>query len=373
MRRLMPILLFGTVMSGALPARAGTGVVEFRTTFAVRNVNRSRVPCQSDGLPYRLSGRIALPNAVASTGRGQTATLYVHSPVLSERTEWTFDAVPGYDLLAEMARRGHPSATFDLPGWGESPYPDGFAVCLGSEADMAHQIVRALKAGNYLVQGLANAPRFDRVVIAGLSSSGLIAQIEAYSFHDVAGLIVMAWAELTDPGFATPETAIAGPPVFVTCAAGGEPKNDPDGPPGYGYTWYGGDADKTAALFFHHADPAVVGVVKDRIERDPCGDRLSGGQALVADQLFLPTITAPVLLVYGEQDRIFRWPTVERQRLHFVRSPDVKVTCLASTGHMLPLHPTRDVLYTQLGSWLTNGMTFQPNHQCTPPPSGAYS
>lgn len=47
----------------------------------------------------------------------------------------------------------------------------------------------------------------------------------------------------------------------------------------------------------------------------------------------------------------------------------MKVTCLKDTGHIIMLHPTRDVLYGELAGWLTSPAAFQPNRACTPPPS----
>ena len=62
-----------------------------------------------------------------------------------------------------MARAGHASVTVDRLGYGASDKPpDGKSVCIGSQADVAHQIVGQLKAGSYTVQG-GKARKFKRV------------------------------------------------------------------------------------------------------------------------------------------------------------------------------------------------------------------
>ena len=68
---------------------------------------------------------------------------------------------------------------------------------MGAQADMAHQIADDLQAGTYRL-GADQGPAFDSVVLAGHDVGGQVAEIEAYSYHDVDGLILATWA---DQGF----------------------------------------------------------------------------------------------------------------------------------------------------------------------------
>lgn len=59
---------------------------------------------------------------------------------------------------------------------------------------MAHQVVLALRSGKYQADG-RTAPPSRKVALAGHAYGGQIAQVEAYSFGDIDGLIVLAYAD----------------------------------------------------------------------------------------------------------------------------------------------------------------------------------
>lgn len=82
----------------------------------------------------------------------------------------------------------------DRLGYVSSNKPDGFQICVGSRADIAHQMVLALKSGNDDADGM-KAPAFGKVALAGHSYGGQIAQVEAHSFGDIDGLIVTGYSD----------------------------------------------------------------------------------------------------------------------------------------------------------------------------------
>src|SRR5207302_9615935 len=88
--------------------------------------------------------------------------------------EWSLclQAVPSYDYAHELARLGHDSVAIDRLGYLPSARPDGNDICLGSQADIAHQIVHALRQGEYVMAGAAPTS-FARVTLAGHSVGGL--------------------------------------------------------------------------------------------------------------------------------------------------------------------------------------------------------
>ena len=74
-------------------------------------------------------------------GKRPGVTLYLHGLGLGEWL-WNFQPVKSYNFVAGMARAGHVSVTIDRLGYGASDKPpDGKSVCIGSQADVAHQIV----------------------------------------------------------------------------------------------------------------------------------------------------------------------------------------------------------------------------------------
>ena len=119
--------------------------------------------------------------------------LYLHGLGLGEWL-WNFQPVKSYNFVRGMARARHVSVTVDRLGYGASDKPtSGKAICIGSQADIAHQIVGQLKAGTYAVTG--GTPRkYKRVALAGHSAAGQIAITEAYSYGDLRALVVVGFS-----------------------------------------------------------------------------------------------------------------------------------------------------------------------------------
>lgn len=164
--------------------RVGAGeIVDVPLRFEVRNVNRSKVPCLTDGRANTVEGQLVAPRAALTAAR-PAVTLYLHGGVIAGRGTFRFGEVVGYDYGYEQARAGHASVTVDQLGYGDSSIPDGFAICAGGQADIAHQVVSALRSGAYAPRG-ERPVRFARVALGAHSLGGLIAPIEAYSFNDI--------------------------------------------------------------------------------------------------------------------------------------------------------------------------------------------
>jgi len=162
------------------------------------NVNRSKVACAADGRTYTERGDLVLPaRGLSGASRAHTVTLYLHGLGLGEFF-WNFKAVAGYDYADALAADGQASVVIDRLGYDSSGKPAGKQLCLGSQADIVHQEIVDLRDGHYTLAGHQPA-RFSRVVLAGHSFGGLIAQIEAYSFGGINGLVVMSYATRTPP------------------------------------------------------------------------------------------------------------------------------------------------------------------------------
>lgn len=201
---LLPLMFAGIAQGtpralSAQPPRsaAGNRVVQIPVSFRVRNVNRSKVACPADGRTYTERGDLVAP-AGDLTGRAKTVTLYLHGLGLG-KFFWRFRAVAGYDYAAALVRAGQAAVVVDRLGYHASGKPPGKKLCLGSQADIANQEVADLRDGRYRLTG-HHPPRFRRVVLAGHSFGGLIAQIEAYSFGNISGLIVMSYGDAGNLG-----------------------------------------------------------------------------------------------------------------------------------------------------------------------------
>lgn len=350
-------LLLGSGLAAALSALLVTGtavaspdsddVVKVPVSFEVTNVNESKVPCSADGKRYTVNGTLAAPRSVLHEDN-PSLTIYSHGLAYTGRSFFEFTEVPGYDYIGEQAEAGHASLAFDLPGYGRSDaVPDGHDICYGSEATIIHQMVGKLRSGDYRAEG-EDAVRFHRIALAGHSASGFTAQAEAYSFHDIDALIVMAFA---DQGFSPLLLTTAGQ-TLVRCTLGGDPEQG--APHTTGYAYFGqSDADYRAG-HLHNTDPDVARAATEHRVKDPCGRLGSAIPNAVSDNALLATVSVPVLLVYGHNDALFQDnPAGTRlQRAHFVGSKDVTDIFLPDTGHALTLERTAPRMRHEVSEWL---------------------
>lgn len=342
-RRNAPLLLVIALALAFSPAGAAgrpfttfqaDDIVDLSVEFPVENMNRSLVPCLTDGKPYTLHGHIVGP--LAAMQDGAAATLYLHGAAVPEAT-WRMP-VAGYDYGFEQAKLGHISVTLDRLSYGSSPTPNGHLTCWGGQADIVHQIVGQLRAGTY---GSPAPVRFARVALAGHSAGQEIAEIAAYSFGDIDALVVGGWG---DPGPTVDDLFVLLPSVLV-CATGGEPKR-PGEPGGYAFTFEG----RARELLFHNAEDAVIDAYIARHERDACDPSVAYASAINA--LMLSQVQAPVFLFYGLNDALWPSGTGERQRGFFTGSNDVTLFELPDSGHMIMLGRTAPTFRARVSDWL---------------------
>jgi pimeloyl-ACP methyl ester carboxylesterase len=334
-------LLVPITARSAGPAMAALVAVPVRSravSFQVQNTNRSMVPCDSDGAAYTIEGHLVRPGA--RPGEGDTAgpvVLDLHGLGFGEFF-WSFDAVAGYDWAQRLAERGVASVVIDRIGYGRSGRPPGTQSCIGAQADVAHQIVQELRSGSYALEG-GDGLRFARVALAGHSAGGAITQIEAYSFRDVDGVMVLSFSDLV--GSLRTYTALA--QAVVVCLGGGNPP---------GHAPFGQSDADFQALMFHDADPQVVAAVTAMRNPEPCGDDTSLLAAIATDVREVPSITVPVLLLIGDHDAVFPPPALESQRRLFAGSRDVTAITIPDTGHAVTVERSAGVTREAVISWL---------------------
>ena len=353
-RLLAAVLLASLATPPAVSAAAGPraashrGVTQYEVAFTVDNSNTSDGACPSDGATYEVHGILAGPTSAFASGRPLPVSVYLHGFSFGGLFLWSFDAVPGYDLPVEMAELGHVSLAIDRLGYDRSGHPHGHLTCLGSSADVVHQIIQALRRGEYRVAGAVEPPEFSRVALVGHDTGGAVAEIEAYSYDDIDGLVVWGWA---DQGF-TSWTLDQMPGRLALCARGGEEAESEA--PGGGYFHWPPSEQEVRDGVGERMDPAVLDAAVNMRNRNPCGDLTSA--ALLANHHentpVLGQIEVPVLLMYSDHDLIFTREGAEQQRAHFTGSDDLTFEMLDDAGHFPMLELRAAEHRALLSDWL---------------------
>jgi len=258
---------------------------------------------------------------------------------------WDFTAVPSpdpanpytYSLARYLASRGIDTVAVDELGYGSSDhpaFPDSRRLTIPAYASMAHQIVQTLRR------------TYSRVVIIGHSAGGEMANYEAGRYRDVDGLIDVA---MCDVG--------ASSEVVLDITV-----NDTEGlasDDGY----FGGTPQERTRLMYYlpDADPAVVAADNKSANPTPTAEMQSISPQPA--RYFDAQVTAPVLVVFGENDSIFPSepfsgappgsPSCQSvQPLLYVASPSVSAVTIPTAGHTVMTHRNASVFEAAIYQWL---------------------
>jgi pimeloyl-ACP methyl ester carboxylesterase len=207
-----------------------------------------------------------------------------------------------------------------------------------------HQIITAIRRGSYTLGG-GKALRYWRLVVAGHDLGGEIAEVEAYSYRDVNGLMVLDFA---DAGL-TPTLLLWSVQGLKDCSKGGKAAR-PGGPSGY--FDLGPPTARLKRLAFVNASPALIAKVVKYRRRNPCGDLSSAAPGFSVDMTDLRKVKVPVLIAAGAGDVAFSSAGVRRQRAFFTGSKDVTVAILAKTGHFPMFERTAPRFRAIVSNWL---------------------
>ncbi len=355
-RALAAIVLLGALLvavPGTAEAKKSKKVkaASISVTFTVRNTNTSQFACPSDGATYQVKGHITGPaSALASTAKKKKkkkklpkgVTLYLHGLGLGEWF-WDFAPVASVNYALQQARAGHTSVTVDRIGYGASGHPDGNQSCIGSQADVAHQIVQALKSGRYAI-GVGKPAKYKRVALAGHSAAGEIAILEAYSYKDVNALIVV--------GFSFSNLAAANVAFGNqrnVCQAGGIPPA-PGG--AANYALFGQTPAEFTQTMFHSATTAVRNAAIPLHNPDPCGDNLTLTDALNKQAAGARKIKVPAVVICGANDVLYAPFGCDAQAERFT-GKDKRSIIIKNAGHALPLEKPASTFREKLGTWLS--------------------
>ena len=321
----------------APPATADAPRIGSRAVvFDVENTNATSVVCAPDNESYRLRGRLVGPTRdLDGLGGALRVNVLVHD-LGTGGWFWNLTGHPAYDYATKLAERGETSLVLDRLGYGASKLPDGNATCLGAQADMLHQVVQHLVSGRYRYADadLGSAPPAAHVVTQGHGVGAAIAQVEAGTFDDVDGLVLMSW---TDRGATTLATRTAAR-QSRDCI-------------GTDYAPFAATKKDFRHLLFATAPAGVQRAAAVRRSDDPCGDVGTLSPLLLASNLAAGQVDAPVLLLYGGKDRLNRPSAREAQ----ASSYPTKVTTrtFAGSGSALPLEKSAGKVRAAVLHWLT--------------------
>lgn len=327
----------GTV--AAAPARpAPSAVASVPVTFDVDNVNRSLLPCAADGKRYVLRGRLVGPRSQLRRPQLGVITLYVHD-FTTGGWFWRFPD-RRHNYVRNLARTGHVSLVLDRLGYDDHHDADGTATCLGAQADMLHQVMQRIRSGDY--RSTSARPRARHVIVAGHSVGAAIAELEAASFDDVDGLVLMSWSDSGPSSRAVQEAAVQ----TQVCLAGGDPRVER---PGYAY--FGQTRRDFRNLLFHSATPEVQRQAARLRNADPCGDALTLGPMVTGNNATTRAVDVPVLLIFGAEDVLNRPEAANLQQQGYQPGSDVTTHVLPGTGSALPLEASAPRTRRLVATW----------------------
>lgn len=319
------------------PATAGQPrVVTREVVFEVENTNATSVLCVPDNQTYEVRGRLVGPRRAVT---GQSGPIRVNVLVHDFATGswfWRLPGHPGYNYARRLARAGETSLVLDRLGYGASPLANGDATCLGAQADMLHQVVQHLRSGRYAFAhpAVSTTPAAAHVVTHGHAVGAAIAQIEAGTFDDVDGLVLMSWTDHGATSLATrtaarQSAACAGPADYAPLARTG--------------------ADYRALMFASAPADVQRAAARLRVD-DPCGDVTSLSPMLAAADLAAGQVDAPVLLLYGAEDALHRPAAREQQAAAYPTR--VTTRTFAGAGSALPLEASAGKVRAAVLRWL---------------------
>lgn len=301
--------------------RRGSGVGTRAVTFDLVNSNDTSVACLPDNRDHQVRGRLVGPRRdVRGYGRAMRINVLVHDAGTGSWF-WNQRRTPAYDYATQLAKRGETSLVLDRLGYGRSPLADGDDTCLGAQAFMLHQVVQHLYSGKFEARGRGSVPQAGKVVVHGHGTGGAIAQIEAATYDDTAGLVLMSWAGRNASRTAIDEARRQS----TVCSRGGS------------YAAYGASAAAFRQLLFASAPTKVQRTAAKRRNATPCGDVESLASATAVASSSADDVDVPVLLMYGSEDRRMRAGSARDNARSFSGSESVSLAVLRGAGSALPL------------------------------------
>lgn len=312
-------------------------VVRRAATFPLTNTEDALLPLDcGDGTEHLVRGRLVGPRGgVAATG----GVLRVHVLVHDAGTGgwfWDAPAPDGVGYATALARRGETALVLDRLGYDRSPLADGDATCLAAQAHQLHQVVQRLRSGSFRLAGETNPAHAAHVVVHGHGTGATVAELEAATYDDTDGLVLMSSPTAPPTAFALQEGAAQ----VQACATGD------------GYAPFGSSPAAYQRLLFASAPARVRQAALRQRNQTPCGDVESLVPTVARAALTAGSVEVPVLLLTGARDSRVRPLSAAGAALLFRRSEELTVRTVAGAGSALPLERGADRVRGTVLRWL---------------------
>jgi len=272
--------------------------------------------------PTRVDFSLSDGNSIAGFVYGESESrplvILIHG---ASDTHTVFDFAPGFAAARELATQGFGVLAIDRVGYGASSHPNGDTLSFAVHAGYVHEVVQDVRGG-----ALGFTP--PAVILLGPSVGADVTMVEAATYHDVDGVVIVANTNALQPELFQVDVGawFAQGPYF--------------------------DFGVDFRTRFFYAQPWALDWIidQDNATRSlvPRAEILSAltGQSAFARAL----IDVPVLLMQADRDHLF---VPQDDSALFTSSPDVSFVLLHDTGHKLFSHPTsKHAAVHAVGDWL---------------------
>jgi pimeloyl-ACP methyl ester carboxylesterase len=290
-----------------------------------------------------VSGTLCTPSYW--TGRTHAVDVLMHGATYNS-AYWNFPTkYPEYSYVSQTLLAGRATFAYDAIGAGKSSHPTSSSITPQVAAYVSHQVVQWLWAQK----------TYGKVDLIGHSMGSMMAIGEAATYHDVSA--VVATGELhnisasgiaflqssvvsasADPQF----SALKLDPGYVTTAPGTR-----------GARFYSSIANKTVIAYDEAHKDTISG-----LEIGQGNAQLAAPAATNISQ----GVTAPILEMVGDQDRLFcvgspvdcdNHAAVQANEMtYFTHARSVTTEVIPATGHDIALHPTNLLAFAEINYWL---------------------
>lgn len=273
---------------------------------------------------------------------GKTLQLLQHGGTYS-RIYWDFPyEAARYSYVRNAIAAGYATFNLDRLGNGASDHPNGLLPTLVAQVYVGHQVIAALRRGE--IGGVA----FEKIIAVGHSLGSVVSKHLAGTYpEDVDGVILTGFVHDYDPEFAPLLGESLYPATLDPRFAGQFPAFD------YLTTMPG--ARETLFYYAPTTDPTVVAI------DESTKGTLCLGEGVEPAGPTSQWIEAPLLLVIGNQDKIFCGPGVDHcsseaavaawESAFYSAAASLEVVVVPEAGHDLNLHTNADVTYAAMIEW----------------------
>jgi pimeloyl-ACP methyl ester carboxylesterase len=289
-----------------------------------------------------LSGILCRPSAAPSTTQ---VDVLVHGASYN-RQYWDWPVSPGtYSYVAQTLSAGRATFALDRLGAGQSSHPLSALITTAADAYTLHQAVALMRSSG-----------FSTVDVVGHSFGSVIAIDEAGTYRDVDKLVVTGLLHSQGTGLATvaatfypadldPQFGLLFPAGYLTTLPGDR-----------GLDFY------DAAT----ADPTVIAYDEAHKDAISATELAAGITETELPALTNPSrlVTAPVLVVEGQQDTIFcnllvncadPAAVLAEEAPFYPAAARLAADTVPGTGHDIALHPSAAQSFAAIDRWIRTG------------------